>query len=244
MPCYGGAFFQYITMAWSVNEIFGFVKYLTLKNQAGSISATDLFYMWNNEQNAYQDDLLGKWQNRANGKTGANTGLILNETIKQKLSPFTLPITLTIASGVVTKPTDFIYELALRMNATGGTAGSRIDKIDHDQIYSVIESVIDAPSVPNDLYYAVEYENYYQLYPTNVAGNVSLDYVAQCRDIKWGFTYDADKRQVYNAGTSVQPQWSQNVIVEITKRALKSLGLHFKDQDFEQYGQSNIQTGN
>ena len=60
----------------------------------------------------------------------------------------------------------------------------------------------------------------------------------------WGFTLDGNKRQVYNAGTSVQPKWNQNTIVTITKRTLKSLGIHFKEQDLQQYGNSVINTGN
>lgn len=230
-------------MSWSVDDIYSFLRWLIHKNQAGGISATDFFYAWNAEQYSYEDDLLGKWENRANGKTGANTGTILDETIKQKLAPFTYPSTLTIASGAVTKPDDFMYELGIRMNATGGTAGSRIDKIEHSKIYAVTASVIDAPSVANDLYYAVEYQNYYSLLPSTVTGTVSLDYIGKPEDVVWGWVYDTDYRQVYNAGKSVQPAWDQLSIIEITKRALKSLGVHFKDNDFAQYGQSVITTG-
>lgn len=43
---------------------------------------------------------------------------------------------------------------------------------------------------------------------------------------------------------SVQPMWaSQNDIIEITKRSLKSLGVHFTSADFEQFGNSVINTG-
>lgn len=230
-------------MNWDVNEIYGFLKWLINKNQAGGISATDFFYAWNAQQYSYQEDLLGRWQSKANGKTGVNTGLIENQTIDQKLTPFTLPSTLTIASGAVTKPEDFMYELGIRMNAVGGTAGSRIAKIDHSKIYAVTASVIDAPSVTNNLYYAIEYEDYYSLLPSSVTGTVSLDYIAKCVDVVWGWVYDTDFRQKYYEPTSVQPQWDQNSIITITERTLKSLGVHFKDGDFAQYGQSAIQTG-
>ncbi len=43
---------------------------------------------------------------------------------------------------------------------------------------------------------------------------------------------------------SVQPQWLQPDVIEITKRTLKSLGVHFTQQDFEQFGNSVINTGN
>lgn len=224
-------------MAWDVNQIFSLLKFLLNKNQAGSISATDFFFTWNTEQSAYQSDLLGKWQARNNGKSGANTGLILNETLLTELTPFTHTIDLLIISGQATRPDDFIYQLALRKD------GAKVLGIKHGQIASVNDSVIDPPSVADNKYYAVEYENLYSILPDTTTGNLTLDYISTCPDIVWGFTLDGNGRQVYDVVTSVQPLWDQNSIVQITKRSLKSLGVHFKDQDFSQFGQSNVTTG-
>jgi len=230
-------------MNWNVNDIYNYLLWLADKNQSGGIPSEDFFYMWNAEQTAYQEDLLGKWQNRNNGKEGANTGLILNETSLQKLAPFTLSNPITISSGKAIKPDDFIYEVGIRMSATGGTADSKVYKINPGQIPHIKKSVIDPPSITDDKYYATEYENYYALLPSNVTGSLTLDYIASCRDVKWGFTWDADDRQVYSAADSVQSKWSKNTNIEITKRALKSLGVHFNDKDFENFGNSNIVTG-
>lgn len=223
-------------MAWSVNDIFNYVKWLTNKNQAGSISATDLFYMWNSEQRSTMEDLLGRFQPQANNKTGANIGLIQDKTILQKLAPFTKPATLAITTGNSDKPDGFAFHLLLSIN------GFDVIMINHDQKNSVNNSVIDPPSVTANKYYAVEYEGYYSFLPNTVT-TASLDYIAVPEDIKWGFLLDADGRQVYNEGTSVQPAWDDLTIVDITKRTLKSLGVHFKDSDFAQFGQSNIATG-
>ena len=76
-------------MGWSVNDILSLTKFLLRKNQSGSISAKDLFYAWNSEQTSFFQDLSGRWQARNNGKSGINTGLIENETITTKLTPFT-----------------------------------------------------------------------------------------------------------------------------------------------------------
>lgn len=222
-------------MAWNVDQVYGFLRFLIRKNQSGSISATEFFYTWNAEQYAYHDDLVGKWQNRNNTKEGMNTGLIQNEVIMTKLAPFTIPVTIAIASGKATKPTDLIYTLALRINDT------KVFKITHDQKWAVLDDVIDPPSITDDSYYYLEYEDYYSFLPPAVT-SVDLDYVASCTDIVWGFTISGG-RQVYNSGTSVQPKWNQNTIVEITKRALKILGVSYKDGDFSAYGQSIITTG-
>ena len=224
-------------MAWSVNNIYESVLFLLRKNQAGSVTAKDLFYAWNIEQNAYHSDLTGKWQAKSNGKSGANTGLILNEVILTQLSPFTMPASLTIVSGIAQKPDDFIYELALRFN------GEKVTKITHGQKSYVTKDVIDPPSVTDSKFYVTEYENYYSVLPEETTGSLQLDYIASCNDIIWGFTYDADGRHIYDPTTSVQPKWSNPTIIEITKRTLTSFGVSFKDADFERFGQRNTVTG-
>lgn len=213
------------------------------KNQAGGISATDYFYAWNSEQSAMHEDLLGKWQNRSNGKTGSNIGLIQDETMLTKLTPFTLTTPLTITSGFADWPADFIYQLSLRIN------GKKVTHFNKDERWSIVDSVIDPPSITDGCYYYTEYASAtagvrgkYEFIPNTVT-IATLDYIAECTDIVWGFNFDGQQRQVYNAGSSVQPKWNQNTIVEITKRTLKSLGVSFKDRDFAQFGQSNIAAG-
>lgn len=301
-------------MAWGVNDLYEFVKRLIRKNQAGGVSANDIFYFWNSEQTAYISDLLGRFQRINNGKEGNNTGLIENETILTKLTPFTKPATIAISSGKVTKPSDFLYALDLRIS------GKKVFPINKDQIYFTNEDVIDPPSTTDGTYYRTEYEDYFSILPSTATGNAALDYVAIPKDIRWAFTLDTNGRQVYNVsgitevpviyggvgyttptiafsapaaggvqatGTltvvggvitavvmtnvgygyagltptftitgssttpanlgspivSVQPQWNQIDIVEITKRALKSLGVSFKDSDFTNFGNSVIQSG-
>jgi hypothetical protein len=223
-----------------VNTIYGFLKFLIRKNQAGSISATDFFYVWNAEQSTYQQDLIGNWHRINNTKEGNNIGLIQSEVIMNDLAPFIIHYTGNINSGTGNKPGDLIYTLALRINNT------KVFQVNHDQIWAVKDDVIDPPDVSEDSYYYSEYSSGGQLYYSFLPATVTqfeLDYVAACVDVVWGFTFDSNQRQVYDVGTSTQPQWQQPQIIEITKRTLKNLGVSFKDQDFSQFGQSNIQTG-
>lgn len=226
---------------WDVNNIFELTKFLTRKNQSGGISAKDLFNAWNSEQSAMFEDLKGRWQSHSNGKSGMNTGLIENETILTKLTPFTLPKDIDIVDGNIIKPDDFSYRLAFRIN------GEDCIKINHNQIANVNKNVIDPPSITDNKFYFVEYENYLYILPHTLpsAGitNAQLDMLSQPENIVWGFTYDADERQVYNSGTSTQPQWMQSEIVEITRRTLASFGVSFKDKDMEQFAAKTILTG-
>lgn len=206
------------------------------KNQAGSLGSVEWARHWNGESNAYQDDLLGRFQRASNGKGGINTGLIENETIIQKLSPFINPATITVAAGVGDKPVGFKYEMALRVN------GKDVRPIRHNQIAAVNDNVIDPPSIADNAYYAVEYLGYYKFFPDTIT-SADLDYVASPIDVFWGFTISGG-RQVYSPSTSVQPQWDDASCREITKRVLSTLGISFKDGDFANFGQHVINTGN
>ncbi len=224
-------------MALSVDYDYQFALRLMRKNQAGSLSSTEFAFHWNDAQASYQDDMLGRFQARNNGKTGTNTGLIEDETILQKLSPFIKPLPLTITSGNADKPSDFIYRLALRIN------GVDCFKINHGQIASVNANVIDPPSVADNKYYFVEYQGYYYFLPRTGITTADLDYISTPPNVIWGFTWDTDNRQVYNPGTSIQPLWDNNSQREITKRMFVNLGVSFKDKDFELFGKSVEITG-
>lgn len=226
---------------WNVNRILGLFKFLLRQNQSGSISTTDFFNAWNVEQNSYHTDLVGPWEKMGNSKSGANTGLIMNETIMTQLSPFTIAGSVAISSGSATKPDDFIFGLARRLELNG--AEFLVTKINHGQKWYVNNDVIDPPSVTDGTYYIIEYENYYEVLPTSATGNLQLDYIAQPENISWGFTYDSQNRKVYNAGLSIQPKWSDPTIITITKRALSNFGVSYKDKDFTNFAKANIATG-
>src|ERR1700749_1070527 len=142
-------------MALSVDYIYSFTKALIRKNQLAGLIVSDFQYFWNDAQGSYEDDLLGRFQGRSNTKEGANTGLIEDETIIAKLTPFMLPVTLTVTNGQAVKPTDWLYTLAMRVG------NFKVYQIDKDQIQSVLNSVIDPPGIPNNTYYFTEYQNYY-----------------------------------------------------------------------------------
>ena len=218
-------------MALSVDYLYKFSLDLILKNQSGGLKSTAFANHWNDAQSTYFDDLVGRFQARNNGKEGVNTGLILDETILQKLSPFTKLLALTITTGNSDKPVDFVYRLAMRIN------GYDAIKINQGQIAAVNNSVIDPPSIANNKYYFTEYENYYSFLPNTVTA-ASFDYISNPPDILWAYIQDADGRQLYDAANSVQQNWDDMSAREITKRMLTNLGVSFKDPDFMNFGKS------
>jgi len=223
-------------MALTTDYLYQYTLNLIRKNQAGALGSVEWARHWNDAQSAYMDDMLGRFQGRTNGKAGINTGLIENQTILQKLSPFTKNATVAIASGNGNKPSGFVYELALRIN------GKDVRKINHDQIATVNDNVIDPPSISSDTYYVVEYEGYYTFLPSGVS-SASLDYIVAPTDIVWGFIISGG-RQTYNSATSVQPLWDNNSCREITRRVLDTVGVSYKDSDFAGFGNRVVNTGN
>lgn len=189
-------------------------------------------------------DLLGRFQNRNNGKTGNNTGLVENETILTKLTPFTRSSTLSISSGIVAKPDGFIYRLSLTIG------GYLVELINHDQVPAVNNSAIDPPSVTTNTYYCTEYTSdvnnipvqFYSFLPNTVT-TATLKYIKAPVKVKWGYTTDGDGRQIYNSGDSVQPEWDDISCMEIVKRMLRNTGVSLKDKDFENFGTTTIATG-
>jgi len=224
-------------MPWSVDNIYQYTRFLTNKNQAGGISATDLFNAWNAEQSQQHQDLVGRWQKQNNTKTGVMSGMVEDEVTISMMAPFIVQTTLPIAGGRGIKPVDYIYGIALRIN------NAKVFSIPHDTIWSVEDDVIDPASIAEDSYYYSEAGNYFAFLPNTVT-SFDLDYVAETTDIVWGFTLDGSNRQVYNPATSVQPKWNKNTVISITKRTLTGFGLHFDSREFEAFGESNIQTGN
>jgi len=224
-------------MAVTVDQIYKLCLRIIRKNQSGSLSSLEFNDFWSIEQTAYMSDLLGRFQRSNNGKEGANTGLIENQTIITKLSPFIKNGTIAVSTGNGPKPADFQYELALRIG------GEMVIHINHNQISNVNNSVIDPPSVSNNSYYCVEYQHYYAFLPNTVT-SADLDYVSAPVPVLWNYSFDGSGRQVYNPSGSVDPVWDDATCWEITERMLKKVGVSLGAKDFEQYANSVINTGN
>ena len=131
-------------MAWNTDQIYSYLKYQLRKNNAGGISAGDFFNAWNSEQSALHSDLLGRWQKNSNSKEGANTGLIENETIMTKLTPFTQTTVLPVVAGQATKPADFIYpKVSLRY----GLYLHHFKGVPVSSLYGALQPCVRVPTV-------------------------------------------------------------------------------------------------
>lgn len=224
-------------MAWTVDKLFDFVKFLTRKNQTASITPAEFNLVWNSEQRSYMGELLGRFQPRSNSKAGQNTGLIENQTILSALAPFTTTANQSVAiTGNAAKPTDIVYLLDIRCN------DQSVRMINKGQIYAMLRSLIKPPNITTGNYYGTEYDTFYKIWPSQ-AGSIDVDFIRNCPDVVYAYTDDANGVAQYDAGNSTQPLWKDLELQEITKRTLKQFGVSMSERTFSEFGQSNILTG-
>lgn len=226
----------------NVDYAYKYILWQMNKNQAGSVSATEFGYLFNSEQIAYMNDLLGVWQRNNNSKQGNLTGLIENQTILNKLLPFTKESPIEFNNGVGTGVQDYVYILAITY------LGHKMFYLTKDQLYNMQTDVIDPPSFSDNKYYFTDIYidgsgKRFLSYPSINDSLAKLYYVDTPDPVLWNYTI-VGGRQVYSSSGSTQPLWDELTAQEICNRCLKKLGVHFKDGDFVNYGNSVIQTAN
>lgn len=219
----------------NVDVLYSTIRTFLNKNQAGGLNVSDFQNTYNTAQDQYFSDLVGRFQQYLNGRSIPRVGIADNETITTKLSPFIMNDTVTpTSSGVAVKPDDFIRLLAMRYSTT------KVFRVEHDKLWSALSSYIDPPSTSN-VYY-VEYDGDWVIYPNSIS-SVTIDYLRRPARIVWNYSTDADGRYVYQSSGSVDPEWDDISALEIATRCMKILGVHFKDADFMNYGQSVLNNG-
>jgi hypothetical protein len=59
----------------------------------------------------------------------------------------------------------------------------------------------------------------------------------------WGFTLDANGREVYNQATSVDPIWYDADMMQVIARALKMIGVNLQASQVMQYADDILKNG-
>lgn len=219
----------------NVNDLYRITRGFINKNQAGGLNVSDFQDTFNTAQDQYFSDLVGRFQQYQNGRSIPRVGIADNETVTTKLSPFIENASVALSGGVGVKPDGFIRLLAMRYGTT------KVFRVEHDKKWSAESSYIDPPSATN-VYYT-EYSTFWSILPTSGVSSVTIDYLRKPARIVWNYSTDADGRYVYQSSGSVDPEWDDISTLEIATRCMKILGVHFKDADFMNYGQSVLNNG-
>lgn len=211
-------------------------QYAINKAQNGYLTSSEFNLLVNQAQTSYADYLLGEFQQYQYGRAQARIDYNQNSNIRQRLSPLIYGYTLSIdGTGFASYPGDYVQTDAI-WNPNGI---SRYRYVKQDSLFSYYNSKID-PIATNPIY-LIE-QTGFRFFPANVSG-ARLTYVKNPPTITWGYTLDGNGREVYSAGASQQPVWSDVDLLEIIARVLKLVGVNLKDGMVAQYANQVTQMG-
>jgi len=227
----------------TVDFAFSIVNFVIAKNSGqGDLSPQDFNNIINMSQYEFLDYLLGEFQSYAGGRPVAKVQFGMNESVRQRLTPFIkppLPLSPDV-TGFALYPADY-----QQMDAMWDANMNRIRFVPQHKLFSYLGSQID-PINTNPIY-TIE-NNGFRFYPnTTFNGTASpaakLSYVSTPPNITWGWTPDANGRPVYNPGTSTDPEWYDVDMEEILARVLRKCGVNLQNNEVNQYAQEIKQAG-
>ena len=219
----------------TVDQVYNILKFIVRKNQLGSLPPSEFEYAFNSAQRNYYDLLIGRIEQYRYGSPIPRIGLTMTDNVVSRLMPFQKKSTLSITSGVLTKPSDLN-----KISAIYSANNYRIYRIEEDRYAERIQDSIDPIDEANAFY--IEEKATLRVYPTTLT-TCSFIYFTTPTDIKWNYTIDGQGRPVYNSTGSVQPVWLENDYDELIARAAKIIGVSLANPPVVNFAQGVIQTG-
>lgn len=172
------------------------MQYIISKNQQGFLSPSNFNDVINQAQTSYLSCLIGNFQQYKPNHPQATVAFGENGIIRQRLTPFIKPSTLTITSGVSPYPTDF-----LEVDSMLTTAFKPIREVQQHYLAANYNSVID-PIATNPIYLLIK--DGFQFYPTTQT-SAKLSYISNPRTIFWAYELDSNSRPIYTTGIQGVP---------------------------------------
>lgn len=224
----------------TIDQVYKFIDFIIKKSNSGGYLTPDEFNLIiNRAQIQYFNKLYGNQNDYRYDRPVPKIAYAITEKISNSLSPFLSDSTaLTVDSnGQVNIPSDLFQTVSMTHTIDG--IEYEITRVEQDRIANNLSSYYDAPSSDFPIYSQLRTK--FQFYPKNL-GTANLYYLKKPTDMVWGYT-TVSGRPVYNAGTSVQPQWKDMDMNEIIYIALSYIGVNLKDPDVSQFAQLKTQTG-
>jgi len=225
----------------TIDEVYRFINFIVKKSNAGGyVTPSEFNLLINRAQIQYFNKLYGNQNDYRYDRPIPKISYAVTEKISNSLSPFLSDkTTVTIDSnGQCTTPTDMIQMVAVTKEAVGKPE-CEITRVEQDRIANNLSSYYDAPDAEFPIY--AQLRTKLQFYPKNLA-SASVIYLKKPTNMVWAYT-TLSGRPVYDAGTSVQPQWEEVDMNEIMYLALSYIGVNLKDPDVSQFANMKTQTG-
>ena len=226
------------------NTVYNLLKFIPNQLQRGNLSPANINLIAQQAQTSFLDYCLGQMQQYQYGSPNARVEYAVNETARQRLTPFIPPVsTLTIdVTGLAPYPPNFEQVDAMYMNNPQRT---RIRFVPQHKAPNYISDPID-PIDTNPIYLLES--GGFRFYPNttfdgNTLGTALLSYVQTPPVFNWASVPDANGRPVYNAGGSQGLAWFDVDCLEIISRALKMIAVNLSAPEIGQYAQNIIDKG-
>jgi hypothetical protein len=220
----------------TVDQAYNIVKFITNKNQSGSVSPAEFGRIMTAAVHQFTDYLLGQDNQYVPGRPQPRVGLGNSQRVRQSLSVLIdAPATLAIVDGRAAYPTDHLYTDAMYQS----NGYSKIKFVEQDKVQAYVESTID-PIETNPIF-LLERDGYL-FYPTTLT-SAKVSYVRKHPDIVWNYEADANGRPQYKASGSAHPLFSDADMMEVIARALRMVGVNLQSAAVTQYAQEVKQVG-
>jgi hypothetical protein len=255
-------------MAINIDEMYRFVQFVANKEQSGFIKPTEFNLA---ADRAQMQLFMERYNNPAEYQPGRAIPRVAyqqTQKISDDLRMFIKRVMLPINSnGMMNYPDDYIHfskatysylsEIDLDDSSSnagcvdcsspvsGQSATSTVEKIvgvkpvDDGEINSLLSSSIVAPTL--DYPILAFFEDGIQYYPKNLS-SAELTYLHRPTVPNWAFIIIND-RPIYNAGASIDLEWSEQVFNEIAIRILAFVGVNLREAELAQYSEGKRQTG-
>lgn len=219
----------------NVNEVYKLIDFIINKNQNGYVSPDEFNRTINQAQVSYMDYLVGQFQQYQAGRPIATVQFGNNETTRQRVTPFIYTETLSVNSqGTAAYPYGYLMTDTMWTGVYG-----KIKFVQQDYLSNYLNSRITPPAT-NPIY-LIEREGF-KFYPNDI-GTAIVNYIKSPRTIVYGYTLDGNGLPVYDAATSVDPEWSDLDMLEIISRALRMVGVNLQSGLISQYANEITKTG-
>lgn len=211
----------------TIDDVYKAFLFFANKSTVGYFSPESFNLLFKISQDEYFNSLISDMEGWRNVGQDGKRYPGDTQPITERLAPFKVGPTLVSidASGNMVRPVNLVKLDAMYKVVDLDTI-TPLRRVEEDRLHSYVSSVID-PIADNPIY--VEYASFYRVYPASL-GSATISYYRLPADAKWGYTMSSG-RPVYDPGTSVQPEWSDDDIMKILLRMCRAAGIRIKDQE-------------
>jgi hypothetical protein len=221
-----------------IDDIHGFIKFLTKKARTGYFSPEEIDDAVNWASLDLFNELYGLRYLNQPQRAVPLTAYEINQKNKDDLRVFIEnKYAMALTNGIGDLPADYIHWSM--MQTTNDNKTKEVKVIDDAKWSSRINRVTAAPSKSSPV--CRIYNSKVEFSPTDLL-NITLTYLKKPTTAKWAYTV-VDGRPVWDQGNSVDFEWGEENSMEIISRALTFLGVNLEDVNLQQYTRYRKEAG-